>query len=126
MSDENAMRTTLTYDWEGMRDWCIWCLDVFLKWAPKLGSKDTYRQYFRELGLRPVSWSKVRRIGDDRVGNVVHTVAALVGEAAPTKSALPGDFRRSVVMAERLRSVLLDHEGLDDVATAFARIEAES
>jgi hypothetical protein len=115
MSDENAMRTTLTYDWEGMREWCIWCLDVFLKWAPKLGSKD-----------RPVSWSKVRRIGDDRVGNVVHTVAALVGEAAPTKSALPGDFRRSVVMAERLRSVLLDHEGLDDVATAFARIEAES
>ena len=88
------------YDWQFLREWCLWYVGVFLQFADMEG-RPAYDWFHATAKDRPINWTGVKKAKNLAARYVVETITAQVSEAAATREALPGDFLESVASLKR-------------------------
>ena len=125
MKKDKQSRRERLCDWEWVRDWCVWYLDIFLEYArdPSDDSKATYRRLTSQQQLRPIDWKQVRRCTDISLRYVFESITDEINEAVSTRYALPGDFRDAVALAAERQAILKKGLSADDTWSAFVEVE---
>jgi len=92
------------YQWDFLREWCLWYIGVFLQYAAMTEPKyDWFEKHSKEQTL---DWSRVKKSGNIFARYVVETITSQVSEASATREALPGDFADAVVVVRAEEALL--------------------
>jgi hypothetical protein len=99
------MESIPNYDWNELRNWCLWYARVFLQFS-KIEDKSAYDWFQHQVEGRQLDWKKVEKIKDISIRYIIETITSYVSEAVETREALPGDFSDSVAVLQGAECVL--------------------
>ena len=116
----------VAYDWESLRPWCIWALDLFLSYASSEATEEAFHHFWAEYKSCLPNWRKLKKIPDDSVRVVVEDITGQISEAVATRAALPGDFTDTVALARAAKEVLLKGLSAEETWRRIVRFEDES
>lgn len=113
----------VAYDWESLRPWCIWALDLFLSYASSEATEEAFHHFWAEYNSCVPNWRKVKKIPNDAVRLIVQSITGDTIEAVTTRNALPGDFADAVKLARAERELLLKDLSPDETWRQIVEFE---
>ena len=64
-----------SYNWVGMRKWCISYLRIFIA-AGESNTESSWDAYSEKIKLLPLEWGAVQKIEDDRVRYIIEVITS--------------------------------------------------